>query len=178
MNETGAGKSPMGARIKTELREFAVIAVYLFICFGAVAYLKATILRAEGIPFAPFALAAAKALIFAKFILVGRAIRLGERSNPLPLIWPTLHKSVAYFVLLFVLNLVEEIVVGLIHHRSVADSLAGIGGGRLDQIVASSFLVWLILIPYFAFRALGEVVGERNLVRVFLYPRRRAMQDA
>ena len=28
----------------------------------------------------------------------------------------------------------------------------------------------LILIPFLAFRTLGELVGEQNLVRVFLYP--------
>jgi hypothetical protein len=32
----------------------------------------------------------------------------------------------------------------------------------------------LILIPFFAFRTLGEVVGEQNLVRVFLSPRHKA----
>ena len=32
----------------------------------------------------------------------------------------------------------------------------------------------LILIPFFAFRTLGELVGEQNLVRVFLYPRHSA----
>jgi len=62
--------------------------------------------------------------------------------------------------------------VGAIHHRTVSDSLAEIGGGTLDQLIATSVVGLLILIPYFAFRALGEVVGERNLVRLFLERRR------
>jgi hypothetical protein len=54
----------------------------------------------------------------------------------------------------------------------VVDSLAEVGGGTLDQLVATSVVGLLILIPFFAFRALGEVVGERNLVRIFLEQRR------
>lgn len=33
--------------------------------------------------------------------------------------------------------------------------------------IFGSIVVLLILIPFFAFRSLGEVVGECNLVRVF-----------
>jgi len=74
-------------------------------------------------------------------------------------------------VMLLILNALEEIIVGVMHHRTVADSIAGIGGGTLDQLIATSIVVLLILIPFFAFRALGEVVGEQNLVRVFFYQR-------
>jgi hypothetical protein len=70
-----------------------------------------------------------------------------------------------------ILNALEEIVVGLMHGRKTADCLAGIGGGSLDQLVATSIVGLLILIPFFAFRVLGEAVGERNLVRVFFQRR-------
>ena len=112
-----------------------------------------------------------KALICAKFVLVGRAFHLGERFKALPLIWPTLHRSFMFLVLLIILNALEEIIVGVMHHRKAVDSLAEFGGGTLDQLIATSVVVLLILIPFFAFRSLGEVVGERNLVRVFFLQR-------
>ena len=171
MANGGPSKTSIRDRLTVELREFVIVAVYLFVCFAALAYLKAAILRSEGIPFAPFGFAAAKALICAKFVLVGRALHLGERLKDLPLIWPTLHKSFAFLVFLLVLNGIEEILVGLLHHRSVAASIAEIGGGTLDQLIATSVVGLLILIPFFAFRELGGIVGEHNLVRVFLYPR-------
>ena len=159
-------------RIRDELREFLIIAAYLYVCFTALAYLKAAILQAHGVVFAPFGFAAIKALICAKFILVGRALHIGERFKTLPLIWPTLYKSLAFLALLIILNVIEEIVVGLMHHRTVLDSIGEIGGGTLDQLIATSFVALLILIPFFAFRALGEIVGERNLVRLFFTQRR------
>jgi len=165
-------KTPLAQRAADELREFAVIAVYLYICFAALLYLKATILRAHDIAFAPFGLAAAKALICAKFVSLGHMVHVGERFKSRPLIWPTLYKSLAFLVLLLVLNAVEEVLVGLLHHRAAVDSLAEIGGGTLDQLIATSVIGLLILIPFFAFRELGAVLGERNLVRLFLQPRR------
>jgi hypothetical protein len=164
---------PLGKRALDELKEFLIIAAYLYICFTALAYLKAAILQAHGIAFAPFGFAAVKALICAKFMSIGHAVRLGERSKTRALIWPTLHKSVVFLVLLLVLNALEEIVVGVMHHRTIAESVADIGGGTLGQLIATSIVVLLILIPFFAFRSLGEVVGERNLVRVFFQPRHR-----
>jgi hypothetical protein len=156
-----------------EFREYAIIAAYLYVCFTAILYFKATILRGHDIPFAPFGLAAAKALICAKFVSLGYLFRIGERFKSLPLIWPTIYKALTFVVLLLALNLLEEVVVGLIHHRSIVASLAQLADGSLEQLLATSFLGFLIFIPFFAFRTLGELVGERNLVRVFLQARPR-----
>lgn len=171
-NGVGPG-TPIVHRAVDELREFLVIAVYLYICFTALAYLKAAILQAEDIAFAPFGFAAVKALICAKFMSIGHALRVGERYKRAALIWPTLYKSLTFLALLIVLNGLEEVIVGAFRHRSIAASLADIGGGTVHQVIATSIIVLLILIPFFAFRSLGEVVGERNLVRLFLEPRHR-----
>jgi len=165
------GKPSARQKVVDELTEFAVVAAYLFVSFMALAYLKAAILRAHGIAFAPLGIAAVKALICAKFMLVGRALHIGEGYKTQALIWPTLHRSIAFLALLIVLNVVEELIVGLVHGRGVASSLAEFGGGTLDQMIATSFVMLLILVPFFAFRSLGEVLGERNLVRIFLESR-------
>jgi hypothetical protein len=174
MESNSSSKASIRKRATDEVKEFAVIAIYLYVCFTAILYLKASILRAHGIAFAPFGFAAIKALICAKFVSVGHMLHVGERFKSLPLIWPTLYKSLAFLVLLFALNALEEIVVGLMHHRAIPDSLAEFGGGTLDQLIATSMVGLLILIPFFAFRTLGEVVGERNLVRVFFRRRHTA----
>jgi hypothetical protein len=177
MKRNDSSKASLGERAIDELKEFVIIAAYLFVCFAAVAYFKASILKAHGISFAPFGFAVAKALICAKFVSMGHIVHLGERFKSLPLIWPTLYKSFCFLALLVVLNAAEEIVVGSIHRRTVADSIADFGGGTLDQLIAQSFIGFLILVPFFAFRALGEVVGERNLMQVF-FSHRQTVQSA
>jgi len=176
MKHHGSSKSSLRERAIHELKEFVIIAAYLFVCFAAVAYFKASILKAQGVSFAPFGFAVAKALICAKFVSMGHIFHLGERFKSLPLIWPTLYKSFCFLALLVALNALEEIIVGLIHRRTISDSMAGFGGGTLDQLIAASLIGFLILVPFFAFRALGEVVGEHNLVQVF-FSRRHRVQN-
>jgi hypothetical protein len=150
-----------------EFREFVIIAAYLYACFAALFYLKAAILEAQGITYAPLGLAAIKAAICAKFMLVGRALHIGERFRSHRLILPTLHRSFVFLALLIVLNVIEETIVGVIHGRAIVESIAGIAGGTFHQMVATSLILLLVLIPFFAFRSLGDVIGDRTLVRLY-----------
>ena len=84
---------------------------------------KTAVLRTAGTEVAPWGLAIVKALVLAKFILIGDAMKIGEGHTG-PLIWPTLHKAVGFLLLLVILTIIEEAVVGLFHHRSISESLA------------------------------------------------------
>jgi lauroyl/myristoyl acyltransferase len=44
----------------------------------------------------------------------------------------------------------------------------------LHQFVATILIIFLILVPYFAFRSLGDIVGDKMLVRLFFERRRSA----
>ena len=100
-------------------------------------------------------------------------MHLGERYKKQALIWPTLHRSFVFLALLIVLTVVEELLVGYLHHRSFAASFAEIGGGTLHQAIATSIILLLILIPFFAFRSLVDVVGGHVLFRLFFEPRQK-----
>jgi len=168
MNTGAEAKASLRKKAADELREFLIIAAYLYVCFTALA---AAILQAYGVSFAPFGIAAIKALICAKFMSVGHAIHLGERHQKEALIWPTVRRSFVFLALLVVLNVLEEVIIGYFHHRGVMDSIAAVGGGTIHQLIAGTIIVLLILIPFFAFRSLGDVVGERTLLRLFFEPR-------
>jgi hypothetical protein len=153
-------------KVGHEVKEYAVISLYLYICFGAILLFKVAVLQARGIDYAPYGFAAIKALILAKFILIGHAAKMGERYREKPLIYPILHKSIAFLVLVIVLSVIEEVVAGVLHGRSVAASLSEIADGTWLEIVATALLLWLILVPYFAFRQIGERLGMGRLSRM------------
>jgi len=159
-----------------ELKAFAIVAVYFYVCFAALIYLKVAILQAQGVAFAPWGIAVIKAAICAKFMLVGRAFHIGEQFNKQPLIIPTLYRSFAFLGLLVVLNVIEEISVGAIHGRAILDSMVGIAGGP-QQMVATSVILLLMLVPYFAFCSLADVIGDSTLVRLYFEPRRRMIPE-
>jgi hypothetical protein len=164
-------KATLPQRAIHETKEFVILAAYLYITLGAVIAMKTAVLHTRGIEFAPWGIAIVKALLLAKFMLLGRALKIGERDNTRPLIWPTLRRALAFLVLLVALTTIEEIVVGLFHRQSIADSLGELFGHRLEETLAGIFIVLLVLVPYFAFRVLGEVLGEGRLTRMFFFER-------
>ena len=166
-----ASKPAVLERVLSEMEEFAIIAGYLFTVFAVVLYYKSTILSAEGIHWAPLGFAAVKTMIAAKIILIGRAFHVGERHRAKPLIWQTVHKSLAFLTLIYILTIVEEVVVGFIHGRTIGQSVADLAGGTTAEIIATGLIVFLVFLPLFAFNALTEVMGGRALFRVFFVER-------
>jgi hypothetical protein len=164
-------KAPLHKRAFREAREFVFLTAYLYITLGAVIVMKTAVLQSYGIASFYWGVAIIKALLLAKFILLGRAMKIGERFKDRALIWPTLNKSLAFLVLLVVLTVIEEAVVGLIHHRSIASALGDLFGAQLEVTAAGILIIWLALIPYCAFSVLDEALGEGRLAKMFLVAR-------
>jgi len=158
-----------------EFKEMAALAVYLYICLGAVLLLKAAILQDVGVSFAVWGIAAVKALLLAKFMVIGSAFDLGRRFRDKPLIWPTLYHALMFLILLLFLTAVEEIGVGAIHHRALLESLTHVVGPTVFEGASLCLVLFLILVPYSAFACLAEVLGERETVRLFFVDGSRAL---
>ena len=167
-------KPPLRVRALNEFKEMAILTIYLAITIGSVNLMKMAVLHANGIDVDAWGAAIIKALVLAKFILLGKAFKVGEREDRGPLIWPVLRKAVAFLLLLLVLSTIEEMVKGFFHDRSVIDSLRELFGARLAETAAGSLILLLVLIPYFAFEELAEALGERRLVRAFFVDRQAA----
>ncbi len=171
MSTSTAAKAPLHHRLAEELTALLALTLYLYICLGALLLLKTSILREAGISYAAWGAAAIKAVVLAKFMMVGRALHVGHRYMHKPLIWPTLHKALLFLLLLLILTAIEEIVVGLIHARPLDESLRHIVGPIFFQGLAVCLVMFLILLPYCAFTSLATVMGEDKLVRLFFAER-------
>jgi len=160
-------KPPLHQRAIRELKELVFISLYLYVTLGAVILLKTAALHTEGIQFTPWGIAIVKAVVLAKFMMVGEIIKIGGRGTTGPLIWPTLQKAFGLLVLLIIMTIIEDAVVGLFHHRSIAASLGDLFGPRLEETLAGYLIMLVVLLPYCAFRVLGEALGEGRLMRLF-----------
>jgi len=158
-----APASGMTHRVVHELRQYAVISAYLYVCFGALLLYKTAILNGQGISYAPYGTAAIKALILGKFILLGEAAGIGDRYEKRRPIHTIAYKAFLFVVMLFVLSAIEEVITGVVHGRTVAASLAGFLGGSLLQVLAICVIMLLILIPYMAFKELDDALGQDRL---------------
>jgi hypothetical protein len=154
-----------------EARELAIITGYLWICLGTIVLFKSATLREYGVAPLPLGFALVKALVLAKFIMIGDVLKIGERYRSEPLIWPVAYRSVAFVALLAVLTAIEEVIVGLFHHRTVGASLGDLFGRHLDQTLVGYLIMLLVLIPFFAIRELSVALPEGLLRRLFFVSR-------
>lgn len=165
-------KAAIAERAEIEAKELFFLTLYLFIVFSALLFLKSAILEAQGVHWGYWGFAAIKALLVAKFILIGRALHIGEGLRTRPLIWQTLHKDIAFTIFVAILTVIEDAAIGMaIHGKTFAQSTADLGGGTLRQMIATEFIVFLVFIPLFAFGALSEVMEDKALVRTFFVER-------
>jgi len=165
-------KAAIAERAEIEAKELFFLTLYLFIVFSALLFLKSAILEAQGVHWGYWGFAAIKALLVAKFILIGRALHIGEGLRTRPLIWQTLHKAIAFTIFVATLTVIEDAAIGMaIHGKTFAQSTADLGGGTLRQMIATEFIVFLVFIPLFAFGALSEVMEDKALVRTFFVER-------
>ena len=170
--ETGK-TATLGERLKHELREYLVLAAYLYVCFGALILYKSTILAGVGVSSLPFGLALVKALVLGKFMLLGQAARLGDGQKRRRVAFVIVYKAALFAALLIALSIVEEAVVALVHSEAVATSLVAHLGKKLPETMATCLVLLLVLIPYIAFQEIGKALGDRALGNL-LFSRRTA----
>jgi len=153
-------------RLRHELRQYAITVAYLYVWFGALLLYKTALLREHAIGFLPFGLAAGKALILGKFVLIGESARLGSRGRARTLLHLIVRKICLFLLLLVALTVVEELIVGRVHGRSFAQTLAGYGSRSLLELGSTCLLVLLVLAPFIATKEVSRALGPGALRRV------------
>jgi hypothetical protein len=154
-----------------EFKEYLVIVLYLWLVFGLFLLYKSVILNEQHLSYLARGIALINALVLGKFILIARALHLGDAAEDAPLIYPTLLKSALFSIVLAGCKILEDAAVGFFHGKSFSQSIAGFGGGTFKGILTLSVLMFVMFIPFFGFGELERVLGEGKLTQLFLRPR-------
>ena len=148
------------------LKEYFVISCYLWLVFGLFVIYRAVLLS-ERISIVAHGEALINALALGKVMLVAQELHFAENLKGKPLIYPTLFKSAAFAAVLGCFKIVEEICVGLFHGKSAGQSIAEVAGGTLNGIIAMTAILAVLLVPFFAFTELRDILGKKNLAGLF-----------
>jgi hypothetical protein len=151
-----------------EFKRFVAIFLYLWVVFALLSIHESIIRAQQGLDYEAHTFAVINAFIFAKVLLVGEHFRLGTRFKHKPLIYPVLYKCFVFSVLLTGFHIVEKIVAGVIGGETLSRGLADVDGRTLVRIVSMSTLAFVMLIPFFGFRELGRLIGQKELRSLFL----------
>jgi hypothetical protein len=151
-----------------EFKRFVAVFLYLWVVFALLS-IHETIIRAQNhLDYGAHTFAVINAFIFAKVLLVGDYLRLGDRFKHKPLVYPVLYKCLVFSALLTGFHIVERVLVGVVGGETISESFSDLGGRTLISIVSMSTLAFVMLIPFFAFRELGRMIGEEELRALFL----------
>ena len=168
------GKHDVKERLRTELREYAITSLYLYVWLVALVLYKTALLREEGVSYLPFGVAAGKALILGKFVLLGESAGIGSRLGARTLVQRIAWKSLSLFLLLVLLSVVEEFVVGWAHGRSAAQTVAEFEAHSILELGAKSLLMLLVLVPFVTAKQISLTLGPGVLRRMLFTAEERA----
>jgi hypothetical protein len=84
-------------------------------------------------------------------------------GNGVPLIYPIVYESLLLTALFICFHVVEHIAIGLFKGETLAASVPHIGGGGLAGLACVAVILFVTLIPFFAFKHVGRELGEGRL---------------
>jgi len=164
-------------KVVNEMAEYWIIFVYLAVFFSVFVTYRRLILEEYQISYLHYGFGVIEAAILAKVILLGDAIRLGRKNEDKPLIVPTLYKTIIFSMWAAGFKVIEELLRGLLHG-------SGLWGGMRDllskgwyEILANAMVMVAALVPFFAMRELGRVLGGKMIRKLFFRSRAAASSD-
>ena len=80
--------------------------------------------------------------------------------------YSVLRASVIYGLLVAVFAILEHVIEGLVHHKTLAASVAEFLDQGMYEILGRTLVLFVAFLPFFAFWELGAFLGEKKLFDV------------
>jgi len=164
------GRNSLKSRLREELGKYLITSAYLYVCFGVLQMYKAALLQDAGVHYLPLGVAAVKALIVGKFLLIGDAIRARLQQGSGRLVWRIAKRVLWLLLILVLLTIAEELIVGWTHGQSWFEMEAEFHRRSMLELVAEVLLMGLILLPLVGAAELSQALGPGVLRRELLRP--------
>jgi hypothetical protein len=160
---TAEQKPSLKGRAINEAKNFALIVLYCWVAVSLFDIHKLIILRTQHLESAlhfKLGLNLLNAIVLGKVILLGNTLHFAERFKNRALIYPILFKSACFAVLLVCFEIVEGGVIGMLHGKTVAQSIPQMGGGGLEGKALAAVMLFVTLIPLFMSTEIRRALGE------------------
>jgi hypothetical protein len=171
---TGERRTQLKEKAAEELRLMLLISAYLASFFGAFLTYRRLISREFGVSTFHYGFALIEALVIAKVILIGNALGLGKREARRTLAVSVLRSSLIYGLLVGAFAILEHVIEGLVHGKTLAASFDALLNQGIYEILGRTLVLFVAFIPFFAFGEIGYLAGDQKLFDLFF--RKRAPQ--
>ncbi len=160
-------KASLKERAAEELKAYLIIALYLYVLFGAFIAYRRLISAEMGSPYLHYGMALIEALIIGKVILIGNLFGSSRRYEDRALAVSVLYKSVFFAVLVVLFEIVERLIEGWLHKENLATIFSNIASIGRNELLARLIIMFVTFVPLFAFLEIGRVLGPRKLGAMF-----------
>ena len=171
MSAPGSGAKTLARKVGHELIEYGINVVYLAVVLVTITVYRRLLLAAHDIVYTDYWVPLIEALILGKVIMIGGLFHLGRGLEKRALIYPTLYKTVVFTLLVAVFKLAEHAIKGLVTGGGMAAGIAEFTAKGWQVILANGIFLCVALIPFFAMKELGRVLGREKIARLFFRPR-------
>ena len=171
LGDEPASRRDLKERAKDQIRNFALMFVYLWVMFGMMTLHESIVLAQHNIDYRFHGLAVINALVFAKVLLVAEDLRLGHRFDDAPLAYSILVKSFLFGVALICFHILERVLIGMWDGKPVAQSISEVGANKLPGIVSLGIISTVALVPFFILREISRVMGPDKFWSLFFQRR-------
>ncbi|QIG49385.1 hypothetical protein G5V57_17665 [Nordella sp. HKS 07] len=174
----GGKAAAIKERAIEELRRFVLLFLYLWVLFGLFILDKTVVSRQQGLNFLPHGFALINALVLAKVMLVSESLDLARWMRGKPAIWTIIYESALCSVLFICVHIIEEWAVGMFRGAGIAAGTPAIGGGGWLGLLVVALILFVSLLPFFAFKNVTRAIGARRMKEVlFRSPRFHTEQE-
>jgi len=153
-------------KIVEEFRHFIVLFFYLWALFGLFVLNQSVVERQEGLDYAFQGLALLNALVLGKVMLVIESFETSKWLRAKALIWTILYEALVCTVLFLLFHVFESVVVGLFRGHTLAASVPSFGGGGDIGLMTVSLIMFVSLLPFFAFKNLARALGNARMIEI------------
>jgi hypothetical protein len=167
---SGRGESNLKRKALHELRRFMAMFLYLWVLFGVFEVYRSMVLAESHINYQAQGFAAINALMLAKVMLLGEELHLGRQIKGRSLLFLVLYQSLIFTILFICFHLAEKGLVGVLHGKPMSEWYPEMGGGSLRAILSAGAVIFVALIPFFAFKDITRVIGVQAM-RTIIFSR-------
>ncbi len=160
-------KGTLKQKLFHELGEYGINIIYLTLVFAAFTEYRRLLLAAHDITYENYWVALIEAVVLGKVIMIGSVARLGRGLESKPLIFPTLYKTVVFILFVALFKLLEHGLKGLWKGQGFMGGLVELFAKGSHELLANSLVVFVALVPFFAVKELGRVLGEQKIRDLF-----------
>lgn len=167
MSRSRGQVSALKSKLLHELVEYGFNVIYLTLVFASFTVYRRLLLAAHDIVYTNYWFALIEALILGKVIMIGGVFHLGRGLEHKPLIYPTVYKTMVFTLFVALFTFAEHAIRGLIAGDGAAAGIARFTAQGYEIIVANAMVVFVALIPFFAVKELGRVLGREKIWAMF-----------